>query len=81
MLSLFFRGLALFGDLPYSVGEVASCTFNAIGSHQQGVDLVGGTQSDDGERCVHLLSQTICLIFGFLFCAGFLWSCGLLVHA
>jgi len=77
----FVRGHALLGDVPESVGEITSGALDTIGSHLQGVDLVGGTRGNDSERCVYLLSQTICLIFGFLFCAGFLGSGGLLVHA
>jgi len=65
-----FRRLTLSGELAERVGEIASGALDAIGGRVQGVDLIRRMQGDDGERCVDLLSQTVCLIFGFLFCAG-----------
>ena len=51
--------------------QIASGAFDTVGDHVQGLDLVRRTQADDGERRLDLLSQTVCLIFGFLFCAFF----------
>ena len=68
----FFGGLALLRKLAQCISEIARGAFDPIGCGLQCVGLVAGALGDSGQRCVDLLSQAICLIFGFLFCASFL---------
>ena len=71
-LFLFVRSLALLCELPKCIGQIASGAFDTVGGQFRASTSSGRTQADDGERRLDLLSQTVCLIFGFLFCAGFL---------
>lgn len=67
-----FSGPSLLGHFAQCVSEVARGALDAIGCGLQRVKFVWRALGDNGQCCVHLLSQAICLIFGFLFCAGFL---------
>jgi len=68
----FVASPALLGQLAQCVSEIARGALDAIGCGLQSVGFVRRALRNDSQCCLDLLSQTICLIFSFLFCAGFL---------